>query len=532
LGIIDVADVRYSLPGTGRVLFDGVSFKVGNEQHVSLVGANGAGKTTLLKLIAGRLARQGGHIHVDGRLGFMQQFVAAAPEAATVRSFLLAYAPLPIQAAAGEVTRWEQRAADSGEQQAQLRYATALNRWGEAGGYEAEVLWDTCTIATFGERFEDVAHRPVRTLSGGEQKRLALEVLFRSEFDILLLDEPDNFLDIPAKRWLEELMNTSRKTILYVSHDRTLLARTSTRVVTLEGHGAWVHEESFESYVAARGRRVDRIAEERRRFEQERARLYASMKELKRRAQINDSNAKRAKAAETKLRRFEETSVVRERPVEQNVQMDLRGGRTGRIVLRTEDLSFPGLVEPFSVEIWFGERIGVVGPNGSGKSHFLRLLSGENVVHKGEWKLGARVDPSLFHQTHERPELAEKTLREVIIGMGFDLNTAMSRLKRYELQAEAMNLFSLLSGGQQARFQILMMELQSPTMLLLDEPTDNLDIDSAEALEEALDRYEGTVVTVTHDRWFMDGLDRFLVFEADGQVHEELISPYTEPLRA
>jgi ATPase subunit of ABC transporter with duplicated ATPase domains len=102
----------------------------------------------------------------------------------------------------------------------------------------------------------------------------------------------------------------------------------------------------------------------------------------------------------------------------------------------------------------------------------------------------------------------------------------MSRLKRYELQAEAMSPFSLLSGGQQARFQILLMELESPTMLLLDEPTDNLDIDSAEALEDALDRYEGTVVAVTHDRWFMQQLDRFLVFESNGEVHEELVSPY------
>jgi ATPase subunit of ABC transporter with duplicated ATPase domains len=133
----------------------------------------------------------------------------------------------------------------------------------------------------------------------------------------------------------------------------------------------------------------------------------------------------------------------------------------------------------------------------------------------------------LFHQTHERPELADKALRDVITSQGFDLSTAMSRLKRYELQPEAMNLFSLLSGGQQARFQILLMELQSPTMLLLDEPTDNLDIDSAEALEAALDRYEGTVLAVTHDRWFMQQLDRFLVFESDGQVHEAIVSPYT-----
>jgi ATPase subunit of ABC transporter with duplicated ATPase domains len=524
MAIIDVADLQYALGN--RVLFDGVSFRVTDGKHVSLVGANGVGKTTLLKLIAGVLPRQGGHIHVDGSLGLMQQFVASAPEAVNIRSFLLGYAAPSVRAAAREVARLEQRAHDSGDQKAQLSYANALTRWGEAGGYEAEVLWDTCTVAALGESFQEVADRPVRTLSGGEQKRLALEVLFRSEFEVLLLDEPDNFLDISAKRWLEDLINDSRKTILYVSHDRTLLARTSDRVVTLEGHGAWVHEESFDSYLAARDRRIERIAEERRRYQQERDRLYASMKELKRRAAINDANAPRARAAETKLRRFEETSVVRERPQDQNISMRLRGGRTGKIVLRTAGLSFPDLVEPFTAEVWFGERIGVVGPNGSGKSHFLRLLSGEEIAHGGDWQLGARVQPSLFHQTHERPELADRRLRDIITKNGFDLGTAMSRLKRYELHAESMSPFSHLSGGQQARFQILLMELESPTMLLLDEPTDNLDIDSAEALEVALDRYEGTVVAVTHDRWFMQQLDRFLVFEADGNVREELVSPY------
>ncbi|MDP9302093.1 MAG: ATP-binding cassette domain-containing protein, partial [Actinomycetota bacterium] len=418
--------MRFTLPG-GRALFDGVSFRVADGQHVALVGANGAGKTTLLRLIAGRVPRRGGHIHLDGSLGLMQQFVAAGAAPETIRSFLLGYAHPRVQVAAAGLAKAEDTARRTGEQKAQVRYATALARWGEAGGYDAEVLWDTCTTAALGERFEEVAGRQVRTLSGGEQKRLALEVLFRSDFDVLLLDEPDNFLDIPAKRWLEELINESRKTILYVSHDRTLLARTSRRIVTLEGHGAWVHEESFDSYLEARSRRVERIAGENRRYQEERDRLYASMKEYKRRAALSPANASRAKAAETKLRRFEETSVVRERPREQNVRMHLRGGRTGKIVFRSDRLSFPGLVEPFSAEVWFGERIGVVGPNGSGKSHFLRLLAGEDLAHGGGWMLGARVEPSLFHQTHERPELADKSLRDVITKGGVDLSTAMSR---------------------------------------------------------------------------------------------------------
>jgi ATPase subunit of ABC transporter with duplicated ATPase domains len=136
------------------------------------------------------------------------------------------------------------------------------------------------------------------------------------------------------------------------------------------------------------------------------------------------------------------------------------------------------------------------------------------------------VTPSLFSQLHDRPELDNKTLVEIVKAEGFPLAAAMGKLKRYELRNVAENPFGLCSGGQQARFQILLMELASPTMLLLDEPTDNLDIDSAEALEEGLARYEGTVIVVTHDRWFMRLIDRFLVFGDDGSVTESLVPPY------
>jgi ATPase subunit of ABC transporter with duplicated ATPase domains len=407
-----------------------------------------------------------------------------------------------------------------------MRYAEALEKWSEVGGYDFEVLWETCCSKAFGKSMAEVGERRVTTFSGGEQKRIALEVLFRSEADVLLLDEPDNFLDIPSKRWLENMMNTTQKTILYVSHDRALLAKTSHRVVTIEGQGAWTHPGSFETYQEARGDRHSQIEQERRLYRQEHERLVAVMKEFKRRAALNDKFATKARSMEKRIARFEKTDAPREKPEEQDIKVKLGGGRTGKIALRFTDLSIPGLIDPFSTEVLYGERLAVLGPNGTGKSHFLKLLGGEDIKHEGGWKLGARVRPSLFSQLHERPDLVEHSILDVLRKMGLEMRAAMSGMKRYELERSSATPFPLLSGGQQARFQLLLIELEKPTLLLLDEPTDNLDIDSAEALEEGLMRFEGTIVAVTHDRWFMQLFNRFLVFNADGTVEEPLEPPY------
>ncbi|MFN2489765.1 MAG: ATP-binding cassette domain-containing protein [Actinomycetota bacterium] len=524
MAVIDVSDLKHALPG-GRILFEDVSFRVGSGQHVALVGANGTGKTTILRLIAREERVQQGHIHVDGALAFMPQFIGVFGDETTINQFLIRLSPKPIQDAAQELERAEiGLAADSTG--AQMRYATALATWTEVGGYDAEVLWDTCCMLAVGRSFEAIAGRLLVTLSGGEQKRLALESLFRSDAVVLLLDEPDNFLDIAGKRWLEHTINTSSKTIFYVSHDRALLATTSTRVVTLEAKGAWTHGASFAGYHDARERRIERVEEEHRRYREEHQRLVASMKELKRRAAISDALASRAKASVTKLERFEETSRPPERPADQDIHVRLRGGRTGKIAFRATQLSIQDLTEPFDAEILFGERIGVVGSNGTGKSHFLRLLNGEAIEHGGAWMLGARVRAGLFSQMHDRPDLGDKALVDIMTSRGLELGAAMAGLRRYELRSVASQPFSLLSGGQQARFQLLILELAGPTMLLLDEPTDNLDVASAEALEQGLGNYEGTVIAVTHDRWFMRLLDRFLVFNDDGTVVESPDHPY------
>jgi len=254
-------------------------------------------------------------------------------------------------------------------------------------------------------------------------------------------------------------------------------------------------------------------------------------KEMKRKAAYNSGWASRARSAEHRLERFEERQRPAEKAEVQEVRMRVAGGRTGKVAFRARGLAVAGIVGPFDTDVWFGERIGVVGPNGSGKTHFLRLLAGEEIAHEGEWMLGARVTPGHFSQLHERPDIGELEILDVLLKKGLDRTKAMSTLRRYELDRMPRNPFSLLSGGQQARFQILLMEIDSPTMLLLDEPTDNLDVASADALEAALSGYQGTVVAVTHDRWFMRTLDRFLFFAADGTVKELLESPYEGAVR-
>jgi ATPase subunit of ABC transporter with duplicated ATPase domains len=543
---VEVAGVRYELPD-GRVLLDDVSFRVGEGAKVALVGANGAGKTTLLRIVAGDLTPHGGSVTRSGGLGVMRQMVThGLPADPTVADLLMAVAPDRVRAAAAEVDRLERRLMDGDDEPTQMAYATALAEFADAGGYEIEVTWDACCTAALGLGFDRAKYRDLGTLSGGEQKRVVLEYLLAGPDQVLLLDEPDNFLDVPGKIWLEGRIRESPKTILFISHDRELLANTATRVVTVElgaaGNTVWTHAGGFASYHEARRDRFARFEELTRRWEEEHAKLRAQMLMYKTKAAYNSDMASRYRAAQTRLRKFEEAGPPTAQPREQQVTMRLRGGRTGKRAVVCEQLELSGLMRPFDLEVWYGERVAVLGSNGSGKSHFLRLLAGGGtdpdvehrpvsevpvapVRHTGRAKLGARVRPGWFVQTHEHPELVGRTLLE-ILHRGDDHRDGLPRepasraLDRYELAHAADQRFESLSGGQQARFQILLLELSGATLLLLDEPTDNLDVESAEALEEGLARFEGTVLAVTHDRWFARDFDRFLVYGADGSVYE------------
>jgi ATPase subunit of ABC transporter with duplicated ATPase domains len=520
VGHLEAAHLSHLLPD-GRLLLDDVSFRVGEGMTAALIGPNGAGKTTLLRLLAGDLPPQSGTVSSSGGLGVMRQFVGGVGDEPSVRDLLVSVAPPRIRAAAGRLDQAELAMMERDDEPSQLRYAAALAEWGDAGGYEAEVLWDACTMAALGIGYERCRWRDTSTMSGGERKRLVLEALLRGPAEVLLLDEPDNYLDVPAKQWLERQLAATPKTVLLVSHDRELLANCAQRIITVEDGGAWVHGGGFASYAQARSDRISRLDELRRRWDEEHEKLKALVRMYRQKASYNSDMASRLQAAVTRLRKFEEAGPPELAPREQNIRMRLRGARTGKRAVICEDLELTGLMNPFSLEVWFGERVAVLGSNGSGKSALLRLLAGEPVAHSGQWRLGARISAGLFAQTHERPDLAERTPAEVLMTEHALLrNEAMAALARYELQFCASQPFGTMSGGQQARLQILLLELAGCTLLLLDEPTDNLDLASAEALQAGLESYEGVVLAVTHDRWFARSFDRFLVFGSDGDVYE------------
>jgi len=545
VGHVDVNAVSYVLPD-GRPLLDGVSLRVGEGAKVALIGPNGAGKTTLSRIVSGDLAPAEGAITRSGGLGIMRQFIGSVRDSSTVRDLLVSVAPASVRDAAAAVDTAEMVMMEVDDEAAQMAYAQSLVDWADVGGYEHETLWDVCTVAAIGIPFEQAQWRSVGTLSGGEQKRLVLEALLRGPDDVLLLDEPDNYLDVPAKRWLEDQLIASPKTVLFISHDRELLDRVATRIATLEpgpaGSTIWVHPGHFSTYHQARVDRNSKLEELRKRWDEEHAKLKALVIMYRQKASYNSDMAPKLQAAETRLRRFVEAGPPELVPYEQNVRMRLRGGRTAKRAVVVEDLELTGLMRPFNLEIWYGERVAVLGSNGSGKSHFLRLLAAggsdpapehrpvgdvqaATVAHTGTARLGSRVRPGWFAQTHQHPALLGRTLLEILHRgdehrAGRPREEAARALDRYELARASEQTFDSLSGGQQARFQILLLELSGATMLLLDEPTDNLDLHSAEALEEGLEAFDGTVVAVTHDRWFARGFDRYLVFGRDGSIYE------------
>lgn len=513
---IVVSDLDYAPPGADSLFFD-VSFGVSPGERAALVGANGAGKSTILRILAGDLEADGGEFALGGTVLSMTQDVGMAAPGAPLRDLLLTVAPSQLRTAGQRLVAAEAAMTDgSGDGMA---YAEALTDWGDLGGYDLEAQWAAAAERTVKTQVDDFATRRVGELSGGERKRLVLEVLLTSGADILLLDEPDNYLDIPTRVWLEEALQACRSTVLMVSHDRALLERVATKIVAIEGAGAWVHGGSYATFPEARARRQELLGDAVARWNDEERRLYRHMKIMKQRAASNFKNATKANAAETRWERFVAAGPPPPPVPDQQIHVALRGGDSARRVLQLADVSVGDLFLPFTDEVMFGERVGLIGPNGTGKTHLMRALAGEREPDEGTIALGPRTSIGTFTQINDRPDFVGREAFDIVRTRVSGDEAALKSLARYGLANQARQRFETLSGGQKARLEILCLELDGHNVLLLDEPTDNLDLESSESLERALDGFVGTVVAVSHDRAFLARLDRFVMIDDDGDVY-------------
>ncbi|MGH1491087.1 MAG: ABC-F family ATP-binding cassette domain-containing protein [Acidimicrobiales bacterium] len=515
---IIVSDLEYAPPG-GDSLFFGLNFGISPGDHAAIVGPNGVGKSTILRILSGEIEADEGDWSVGGSRLTMTQDVGMSNPDATLREMLIEVALPELRVAGRKLIEAERVMAASGEADAGIAYAEALGEWGDLGGYELEAQWAAAAERSVKSDIDDVSTRLVGELSGGERKRLVLDLLLNSGADVLLLDEPDNYLDIPTRVWLEDQIKQCQSTILMVSHDRSILERCANKLVVLEGSTCWVHGGSYATFPEEREKRQKLLGDALKRWNDEERRLFNFMKIMKARAAQNPGNAPRANAAETRWEKYVAVGPPPPPVPDQQIHVNLRGADSARRVLALDKLAIDDLFFPFTEEIHFGERVGLIGPNGTGKTHLLRALAGEQEPNEGTIKLGPRTSIGTFTQINDRPDFVGEQAVDIIGERVPDFEAAMKALARYGLSEQAKQRFETLSGGQKARLEILCLEKEGHNVLLLDEPTDNLDIESSEALERALDGFQGTVIAVSHDRTFLAGLDRFVMINDDGEVY-------------
>ena len=504
----------------GKKILDGLTFQVDSGERVGLLGKNGCGKTTLLRILTGQLDWDEGEVVLapDKRVGLISQ-IPVYPAGYTVEDVLdTAFRPLREME-----EEMEQLAArmERGEDPALLRRYDQLTAAFEAGGgYDTDTRKNkVCSGLQIGPGMRE---QLFDRLSGGEKTRVNLGRLILEDTDILLLDEPTNHLDLKATEWLEEYLDKFKGTVLAVSHDRWFLDRVVDRVIEIQEGKAEFYSGNYSFYVVEKERRYQ---EKLKQYEKEQAKIQ-QLEKAAEQLRIwaysgNDKIFKRAQSMEKRIERMRTTDrPTRERKMEVRFgEREFRGDEVLTIKGLSKSFGQRALFSGVDLEVVGGERIALLGDNGTGKSTLIKILMGEEGPDEGKIRMGSTVKigylPQIIHFDHPERSLLDTMLYE----LDCTAQTARNRLASFKFRGEdVFKPVSALSGGEQSRLRLCMLMDEKINLLILDEPTNHLDIQSREWIEEAVEEYEGNLLFVSHDRYFIDRFATRVWVLEDGQV--------------
>lgn len=516
------------------IILENISFHINAGDKVGIVGANGAGKTTLLNMLTGELSRDSGDFFVakDKTVGYLKQRDYFDSEKTVIEEAGGIFADL--EAMEKEINELNHAIANTADEREQKKLWDRLNQvqntFERKGGFTfRSELTGILTSMGFGE---DAYHLKTGSLSGGEKTRLALACLLMQKPDILMLDEPTNHLDINTLKWLEQYLKNYSGTVVLISHDRYFLDSIVDHIFDVEDHGLKVYAGNYTEYVEKK--RAAREAEERAYSKQqtEIRRQEDLIRSYKERG--TEKLAKRAKSREKRLAHVERLDKPKGKAASMKIDFPQKF-QSGSEVLTVENLSYgysdsnrgSNLFNDVNMQIKRGEKICIIGDNGTGKTTLLKVLMGELTPNTGYVKFGHNVDLAYYDQgqllLNDNLTVMDEVHNDYRLYTDGEIRNILGRfLFRGD---KVFNLVGGLSGGEKARLTLLKLMMTGANLLILDEPTNHLDIQSKEAFEEALMDYPGTVITVTHDRYFLNRIpDRIL--ELSGGTLRQFLGKY------
>lgn len=514
MSVINAYDLTFGF--LDSTLFSSASFDIEENDRVGLIGANGTGKTTLFKLICGEYEPNSGSLFLskNTKTGFAEQFACADSDKTVYDELMTVYAPLfriesELEALHSEIER--NPSPELIEKQSAL-----TEKFQSDGGLTFRSMGRSTLIGLgFGE---SDFNKSVRDLSGGQRTKLSLGKLLLSDANLILLDEPTNHLDIKSVEWLEDFLKKYNGTAVIISHDRYFLDKVTNKTMEIRHKKISIRKGNYSQYIRLRDeqilsdkrrfdnqmkeiKRIEGIIEQQKRFNQERNYITIASKEKQIERLKDDLPETDANIPVMKL----DFSVNSESGNEVIIADSLEKSYDGKT-----------LFENVTLDIRKGERVFLIGPNGCGKSTLLKSLIGRVYPDKGYSKFGANVKPGYYDQEQRGLNLPKSVLQEVYDRFpNFTITQLRGYLAGFLFRGDDINkLMSELSGGERARVALLELSFSHPNLLILDEPTNHLDIESREVLEDALENYDGTMLCVSHDRYFINRLaTKILAFD-------------------